>query len=82
MVMPKGIDAEDLRKVLTGDMNITVAGGQDSLKGNIIRVAHLGYCSESDTLTTISAIEMALRKLGHDCKPGAGVAAVENFLSQ
>ena len=82
MVMPKGIDAEDLRKILTGDMNITVAGGQDTLKGNIIRVAHLGYCSESDTLTTISAIEMALRKLGHDCEPGAGVAAVENFLSE
>ena len=82
MIMPDGIDAEKLRKTLSADMNITVAGGQDALKGNIIRVAHLGYCSESDTITTISALEMALRKLGHDCEPGAGVAAVEKSLSE
>lgn len=82
MIMPEGIDAEKLRKILSGDMNITVAGGQGNLKGNIIRVAHLGYCSESDTITTISAIEMALAKLGHECEPGAGVAAVEKALSQ
>lgn len=82
MVMPDGIDAEELRKILSADMNITVAGGQESLKGNVIRVAHLGYCSESDTITTVSAIEMALRKLGHDCELGAGVAAVEKALSE
>ncbi len=82
MLMPDGIGADDLRKILTGEMNLTVAGGQGHLKGNIIRVAHLGYCSESDTLTTISAIEMALKKLGHKCEPGAGVAAVEEFLSK
>ena len=82
MVMPDGIDAEKLRKILSADMNITVAGGQEGLKGNVIRVAHLGYCSESDTITTVSAVEMALRKLGHDCEPGAGVAAVEKALSE
>jgi len=82
MVMPEGIDAEDLRKILSGEMNITVAGGQGNLKGNVIRVAHLGYCSESDTITTISAIEMALIKLGHDCEPGAGVAAAEKVLME
>jgi aspartate aminotransferase-like enzyme len=82
MIMPDGIDAEKLRKILSADMNITVAGGQDALKGSVIRVAHLGYCSESDTITTVSAIEMALKKLGHDCEPGAGVAAVEKALSQ
>ncbi len=82
MIMPDGIDAEKLRKILSADMNITVAGGQDALKGSVIRVAHLGYCSESDTITTISAIEMALRKLGHDCEPGVGVAAVEKALSE
>lgn len=82
MKMPKGIDADALRKLLTSEMNITVAGGQGHLKGNIIRVAHLGYCSEADTITTISAIEMALRKLGHDCEPGAGVAAAEKALSE
>jgi aspartate aminotransferase-like enzyme len=82
MKMPRGIDADELRKLLTSEMNITVAGGQGHLKGNIIRVAHLGYCSEADTITTISAIEMALRKLRHYCAPGAGVAAAEKVLAE
>ena len=82
IVMPSGIDAEKLRKILSSDFNITVAGGQGNLKGNIIRVAHLGYCSESDTITTISALEMVLKRLGHECGPAAGVAAAEDVFSR
>ena len=82
MVMPEGLDAEELRKILSGEFNITVAGGQADLKGKIIRVAHLGYCAESDTITTITAIETVLRRLGHKCELGAGVAAAQKALSQ
>jgi aspartate aminotransferase-like enzyme len=82
MVMPERLDAEELRKILTGEFNITVAGGQADLKGKIIRVAHLGYCAESDTITTIAAIETVLRRLGHKCELGAGVAAAQKALSQ
>jgi aspartate aminotransferase-like enzyme len=82
MVMPEGLDAEELRKILSGEFNITVAGGQADLKGKIIRVAHLGYCAESDTITTIAAIETVLRRLGHKCELGAGVAAAQKALSQ
>jgi len=82
MIMPEGIDADDLRKHLSAEFNITIAGGQGNLKGNIIRVAHLGYCSESDTITTMAAVEMILKKLGHECQPGAAVAAVQKVFSQ
>jgi len=82
MVMPEGIDADALRKELTGSFNITIAGGQGDLKGRIIRVAHLGYCGEPDVLAVISALEMVLNRLGHDCKPGAGVAAAEKVFSR
>lgn len=82
IVMPSGIDADALRKTLSREFNITVAGGQGKLKGNIIRVAHLGYCSESDVITAISALELALRKHGYACEPGVGVAAVENVFSE
>jgi aspartate aminotransferase-like enzyme len=82
MVMPESIDADALRKELTGSFNITVAGGQGDLMGRIIRVAHLGYCGESDVVAVISALEMVLNRLGHECKPGAGVAAAEKVFSQ
>ncbi|MBI5117490.1 alanine--glyoxylate aminotransferase family protein [Candidatus Poribacteria bacterium] len=82
ILMPAGIDADALRKKLTRDYSITVAGGQDKLKGKIVRVAHLGYCEESDVITVISALEMLLNQFGHKCEPGAGVAAAEKVLLQ
>jgi aspartate aminotransferase-like enzyme len=81
MVMPAGTDGDALRKTLSQDFNITVAGGQGKLKGTIIRVAHLGYCSEPDVITAISALELVLRKHGYECEPGVGVAAAENVFS-
>jgi aspartate aminotransferase-like enzyme len=81
MVMPSAIDADALRKTLSREFNITVAGGQGKLKGGIIRVAHLGYCAEPDVITAISALELVLRKHGYECEPGAGVAAAERIFS-
>ncbi|GAB4344854.1 MAG: alanine--glyoxylate aminotransferase family protein [Candidatus Abyssubacteria bacterium] len=76
-VMPSKINADDVRKKLTEDFGITVAGGQDKLKGKIIRIAHLGYCEESDVIAVVSALEMVLSRFGHECEPGAAVAAAE-----
>lgn len=76
-VMPSGINADDVRKKLSEDFGITVAGGQDKLKGKIIRIAHLGYCEESDVIAAVSALEMVLGRFGHRCEPGAAVAAAE-----
>lgn len=57
------------------DRGIKIAGGQDHLKGKIIRVGHLGWFSANDILTTMAALDQVLVGLGHDHVPGAGVAA-------
>jgi aspartate aminotransferase-like enzyme len=56
---------------------ITIAGGQNQLKGKIVRIAHCGYFGAFDILTAIGALEMALSELGHDTELGAGVAAAQ-----
>ena len=43
---------------------ITIAGGQGHLKGKIVRVAHCGYYGAFDILSTIAALEMALKRAG------------------
>ena len=53
---------------------VTVAGGQGQLKGRIVRIAHCGYYGAFDIVIALTALEMALRDLGHDAEPGAGVA--------
>ncbi len=80
--LPEGIDGGKFVKYIRDDVGVTLAGGQDHLKGKIIRIAHLGYVDTFDTIIAISAIEMALKKFGHNVMLGAGVAAAEEILSE
>ncbi|RBP44759.1 pyridoxal-phosphate-dependent aminotransferase family protein [Garciella nitratireducens] len=71
------LDVEQLRKILREDYKVEVAGGQQDLKGKIFRIGHLGYIHPLDILTTISALEMALKQIGYPISLGAGIKAAE-----
>ena len=58
-------------------LGITANGGQDQLKGRILRIAHCGYFGAFDILTSLSGLEIALQQLGHDVEHGAGVGAAQ-----
>lgn len=75
--VPEGIDGSKLFSYLRDKMRVVFAGGQDHLKGKIIRIAHLGYMGAFDTITAIAAYEMALRHFGHPVELGRGVGAAE-----
>ena len=80
--VPEGVDGGKLVKYLRDEMGITLAGGQDHLKGKILRIAHLGYIDTFDIIVAISSIEMALRKFGHKMEFGKGVAAAQEILME
>jgi aspartate aminotransferase-like enzyme len=75
--MPSGIDGTAVIKQMRTRYGITVAGGQDHLKGKIVRIAHIGFISEFDIITAISGLEMTLSDLGYRVRPGSGVAAAQ-----
>jgi aspartate aminotransferase-like enzyme len=78
---PAGIGADDIRSTLKKQFGITFAGGQDRLKGNVFRIAHMGFADKMDVIIAISALEMALAKANYPVALGAGVkAAQEVFL--
>jgi aspartate aminotransferase-like enzyme len=58
-------------------LGITANGGQDHLKGRILRIAHCGYFGAFDILTSLSGLEIALSQLGHDVEHGTGVGAAQ-----
>ena len=58
-------------------LGITANGGQDHLKGRILRIAHCGYFGAFDILTSLSGLELALSQLGHDVDHGTGVGAAQ-----
>ncbi len=72
---PAGIEIGKITKILKGEFKSEVAGGQGKLKGQIMRVAHLGYYDVTDILGLIGTLEIALHKVGHKFTPGAGAAA-------
>jgi aspartate aminotransferase-like enzyme len=58
-------------------LGITANGGQEHLKGRILRVAHCGYFGAFDMLTALSGLEMVLHQLGHEVEHGAGAGAAQ-----
>ena len=75
--LPESIDGAKVPKLMRDKYGITIAGGQNQLKGKIARVAHCGYYGAFDIITTVSAFEMVLSELGADVELGAGVAAAQ-----
>lgn len=78
--LPDGIDGGKFVKSLRDEFGVTMAGGQDQWKGKVVRIAHLGYVDTFDTIIAIAAIEMALKKFGHNVQLGKGVAAAQDIL--
>jgi aspartate aminotransferase-like enzyme len=74
--LPATIDGAKVPGALR-KLGITANGGQDHLKGKILRVAHCGYFGAFDILTSLSGLEMVLAQLGHDVEQGAGVGAAQ-----
>lgn len=78
-VLTEGIDAEDLRAKMQAD-GVFVAGGQEDAKGKIIRIAMMGYATESDVVNALQALERALQAVGYKFEPGTGVLAGQQEL--
>ena len=53
-----------------------IANGQGSMKGQIFRIAHLGYFDFADMFAMIAGLEIILRANGYPVEFGTGVAAV------
>jgi len=80
--LPESIDGAKVPMLMRDSYGITVAGGQGHLKGKIVRIAHCGYFGAFDIVVSLSALEIALRELGHDSEPGAGVAAAQAVFAE
>ncbi|MBN1490860.1 MAG: alanine--glyoxylate aminotransferase family protein [Phycisphaerae bacterium] len=79
--VPDGIDDAVLRGRLRDEYGVLIAGGQDRLKGRIVRIGHLGHVDAVDTLGALAALEIVLNSMGYSCTLGAGVAAAQRVLA-
>jgi aspartate aminotransferase-like enzyme len=70
---PAGIDAADVVLALRDRFGITIANGQEHLKGKIFRIGHIGWFDVFDITTALAAAELVLADLGADIERGVAV---------
>jgi aspartate aminotransferase-like enzyme len=78
--VPEGLKDTQIRGKLAERFGVSTVGGQDKLKGKIIRIGHMGYTDEIDVIGTLAALEMTLAELGFDVEPGRAVTAAQQVL--
>ncbi len=74
---PAGMDSGAIVKELRTRFGAIIANGQGSMKGQIFRLAHLGYYDMADLFAVFAALEIALVNLGQDVVLGSGVRAAQ-----
>jgi aspartate aminotransferase-like enzyme len=74
---PEGMDSGAIVKEIRNRFGAIITNGQGSMKGKIFRLAHLGYYDFLDLISVVTALEIALVKLGQKVELGAGVKAAE-----
>ncbi len=80
--VPSGIDGEKLTKIMRDTYGVTIAGGQEELKGKIVRICQMGCVDEFDILTGIACLEKVLHEMGHQFTLGSGLAAAQKIYNQ
>ena len=78
---PAGMDSGVIVKEFRNRFGAIIANGQGTMKGQIFRIAHLGYFDFADLFGVVAGLEIILNANGHSVQYGSGVAAVEEIFA-
>ena len=78
--VPSGLDGTAILTQAKKKYGAIISGGQDDLKGRIIRFSHLGFVGPFMLIEGLAALEFALADCGHKFKLGTGVSAAMESL--
>lgn len=67
ILVPDGIDGQKWRSLLETQHGVVLMGGQDQMKGRLLRMGHMGFIRDTDLVTSITAIAHAGREIGWEC---------------
>jgi alanine-glyoxylate transaminase/serine-glyoxylate transaminase/serine-pyruvate transaminase len=81
VLMPGGHNADELRKVILDQFNMSLGAGLAKLQGKVFRIGHLGDFNDLMLAGTLAGVEMGLALAGVTHAKG-GVAAAMDYLTQ
>jgi alanine-glyoxylate transaminase / serine-glyoxylate transaminase / serine-pyruvate transaminase len=81
VLMPAGYDADQLRKIILDNFDMSLGAGLSRLAGKAFRIGHLGNFNDLMLAGTLCGVEMGLQLLGYRCQ-GSGINAALRTLTQ
>jgi alanine-glyoxylate transaminase/serine-glyoxylate transaminase/serine-pyruvate transaminase len=79
IMVPEGFNADRLVEHAYTRYGMSFGIGLGKLAGQAFRIGHLGMLSESQVLSGLAVIEMAMRDLDYPIVSGSGVAAAQEW---
>ena len=77
VMVPTGVDADQVRRVILENFNMSLGTGLGKLAGKVFRIGHLGDFSDLALMGTLAGVEMGLNLAGVSIKQGGVQAAME-----
>ena len=75
MLLPEGVDGTEVLRLALEKHGVCMAGGQDQLKGRIVRIGHMGWVDWADVLAGLYALDRGLMEAG-------GFSGARDYLEQ
>jgi alanine-glyoxylate transaminase/serine-glyoxylate transaminase/serine-pyruvate transaminase len=81
VMTPAGFDADQIRRTIYENFNMSLGTGLGKMKGKMFRIGHLGEANELSLMATLAGCEMGLKMAGVPIA-GSGVsAAMDNLMA-
>jgi alanine-glyoxylate transaminase / serine-glyoxylate transaminase / serine-pyruvate transaminase len=80
VVMPKGVDADAVRKLIYERFDLSLGTGLGKVKGQMFRIGHLGDCNDLTLMAALAGCEMGLQISGVKLA-GSGVQAAMAYFA-
>ncbi|MGM1052314.1 MAG: pyridoxal-phosphate-dependent aminotransferase family protein [Pseudomonadota bacterium] len=81
VVMPEGIDADAVRRIIYERFDLSLGTGLGKAKGRMFRIGHLGDCNDLTLIATLGGCEAGMTLAGVPLA-GSGVTAALDYFSQ
>jgi alanine-glyoxylate transaminase/serine-glyoxylate transaminase/serine-pyruvate transaminase len=81
VMMPGGVDADAVRKIIHERFDCSLGTGLGRIKGRMFRIGHLGDTNDLTLLGALSGCEMGLKLAGIKLAGSGVLAAMDHFSS-
>ena len=79
VIMPEGVDADQVRKLIYDRFDCSLGTGLGKVKGRMFRIGHLGDCNDLTLMAALSGCEMGLKLSGVKLAGSGVLAAMDYF---